>query len=102
MPICPATAGARHASEKIPARHGKNFAGPGQRGGAAAPGAERDWSTARPAIMGRIQRGRRYTADETAKIVAFLKTLTGGQPVFSMPLLPPSSDTTPRPEPFRP
>jgi cytochrome c peroxidase len=52
--------------------------------------------------MRRIQRGRRYTADETAKIVAFLKTLTGGQPVSSMPLLPPSSDTTPRPEPFRP
>jgi len=53
-------------------------------------------------IMGRIQLGRHYTAVETAKIVAFLKTLTGDQPVFSMPLLPPSSDRTPRPEPFKP
>lgn len=53
-------------------------------------------------VMGRIQLGRRYTAHETATIVAFLKTLTGDQPVFSMPLLPPSSDRTPRPEPFKP
>ena len=53
-------------------------------------------------IMGRIQLGRRYTADETAKIVAFLKTLTGDQPMFSIPLLPPSSDATPRPKPFAP
>lgn len=51
-------------------------------------------------VMGRIQLGRRYSPDETAKIVAFLKTLTGEQPSFAMPLLPPSSDTTPRPEPF--
>lgn len=52
-------------------------------------------------VMGRIQLGRRYTADETAKIVAFLKTLTGDQPRLLMPLLPPSSDKTPRPEPFK-
>ena len=52
-------------------------------------------------VMGRIQLGRRYTADETAKIVAFLKTLTGEQPVLTMPQLPPSSDLTPRPEPFK-
>ena len=51
-------------------------------------------------VMGRIQLGRRYAPDETAKIVAFLKTLTGKQPVLMMPLLPPSSDLTPRPEPF--
>ncbi len=51
-------------------------------------------------VMGRIQLGRRYSPDETAKIVAFLKTLTGEQPSFAMPLLPPSSDKTPRPEPF--
>ncbi len=51
-------------------------------------------------VMGRIQLGRRYAPDETAKIVAFLKTLTGEQPVLTMPLLPPSSDLTPRPEPF--
>jgi len=52
-------------------------------------------------VMGRIQLGRRYTAGETAKIVAFLKTLTGEQPMLTMPQLPPSSDLTPRPEPFK-
>jgi len=51
-------------------------------------------------VMGRIQLGRRYAPDETARIVAFLKTLTGDQPAITMPLLPPSSDLTPRPEPF--
>jgi len=52
-------------------------------------------------VMGRIQLGRRYSADEIAKIVAFLKTLTGDQPEVTIPLLPPSSDRTPRPEPFK-
>ncbi len=52
-------------------------------------------------VMGRIQLGRRYAPDETAKIVAFLKTLTGEQPLLMVPLLPPSSDLTPRPEPFK-
>jgi len=52
-------------------------------------------------VMGRIQLGRTYTPDENAKIVAFLKTLTGDQPRFEMPLLPPSSDRTPRPNPFK-
>lgn len=51
-------------------------------------------------VMGRVQLGRTYTADENAKIVAFLKSLTGDQPRFEMPLLPPSSDRTPRPNPF--
>lgn len=51
-------------------------------------------------VMGRIQLGRHYAPDETAKIVAFLKTLTGEQPVITLPLLPPSCDLTPRPEPF--
>jgi cytochrome c peroxidase len=50
-------------------------------------------------VMGRIQLGRRYTPDENAKIVAFLKTLTGDQPRFELPLLPPSSEKTPRPKP---
>jgi cytochrome c peroxidase len=50
--------------------------------------------------MGRIQLGKTFTADENAKIVAFLKTLTGEQPNFKMPILPPSSDATPRPTPF--
>jgi cytochrome c peroxidase len=52
-------------------------------------------------VMGRIQLGRRYSDEENAKIVAFLKTLTGDQPSFPLPLLPPSSDATPRPEPFQ-
>ncbi len=35
--------------------------------------------------MGRIQLGQRFTADENAQIVAFLKTLTGDQPAFKLP-----------------
>ena len=50
--------------------------------------------------MGRIQLGKNFTPEENAKIVAFLKTLTGDQPSFMLPILPPSSDTTPRPKPF--
>jgi len=50
--------------------------------------------------MGRIQLGKKFTKDENAMIVAFLKTLTGDQPNFTLPVLPPSSDTTPRPTPF--
>jgi cytochrome c peroxidase len=50
--------------------------------------------------MGRIQLGKKFNADENAKIVAFLKTLTGDQPGFKLPVLPPSTDKTPRPEPF--
>lgn len=50
--------------------------------------------------MGRIQLGRKFSDDENAKIVAFLKTLTGEQPKFALPILPPSSDSTPRPNPF--
>ncbi|WP_197706385.1 cytochrome-c peroxidase [Magnetospirillum sp. 15-1] len=50
--------------------------------------------------MGRIQLGRQFTDDENGKIVAFLKTLTGDQPSFKLPILPPSSDATPRPVPF--
>jgi cytochrome c peroxidase len=51
-------------------------------------------------IMGRLQLGKRFTPDENAAIVAFLKTLTGEQPRIVLPLLPPSSDATPRPTPF--
>ncbi|HYG84645.1 MAG TPA: cytochrome-c peroxidase [Azospirillum sp.] len=51
-------------------------------------------------VMGRIQLGKKFTPAENAKIVAFLKTLTGDQPSFTMPILPPSSDKTPRPKPF--
>lgn len=52
-------------------------------------------------IMARVQLGRKYTPADNAKVVAFLKTLTGDQPSFPLPMLPPSSDTTPRPTPFR-
>jgi cytochrome c peroxidase len=50
--------------------------------------------------MARIQLGKKFTPDENARVVAFLKTLTGDQPNFKLPILPPSTDTTPRPVPF--
>ena len=53
-------------------------------------------------IMGRLQLGRVYTAEENTQIVAFLKTLTGEQPRITLPILPVSSDKTPRPDPFAP
>jgi cytochrome c peroxidase len=51
-------------------------------------------------VMGRLQLGKKFSQDENGKIVAFLKTLTGDQPSFMMPILPPSTDKTPRPTPF--
>ncbi len=51
-------------------------------------------------VMGQLQLGKKFTRDENAKIVAFLKTLTGDQPSFTLPILPPSTDKTPRPKPF--
>ncbi|WP_233570544.1 cytochrome-c peroxidase [Prosthecochloris sp. ZM_2] len=51
-------------------------------------------------VMGRIQLGRTYSEEENRQIVAFLKTLTGTQPRIDLPILPPSSDETPRPDPF--
>lgn len=51
-------------------------------------------------LMGRLQLGKTFTAEENASIVAFLKTLTGDQPDFRLPVLPPSTDKTPRPKPF--
>lgn len=50
--------------------------------------------------MGRVQLGKKFTDDENAKIVAFLKSLTGDQPNFKLPILPPSSDSTPLSQPF--
>ncbi len=50
--------------------------------------------------MGRMQLGKKFTPQENAEIVAFLKTLTGDQPSFQLPILPPSTDNTPRPAPF--
>jgi cytochrome c peroxidase len=52
-------------------------------------------------VMGRLQLGKKFTPAENAQIVAFLKTLTGDQPSFGLPVLPPSSDATPRPNPFK-
>ena len=51
-------------------------------------------------IMGEIQLGRKFTDDESTKIVAFLKTLTGDYPAFNMPQLPPSVAETPQPQPY--
>lgn len=50
--------------------------------------------------MGRIQLGRKFTDSENANIVAFLKSMTGDQPSFALPILPPSSEQTPIPNPF--
>lgn len=52
-------------------------------------------------IMGQIQLGRHYTEEEIDKVVAFLKTLTGDMPSLTLPMLPPSSNDTPRPNPFQ-
>jgi cytochrome c peroxidase len=50
--------------------------------------------------MGKLQLGREFTPGEVAEIVAFLKTLTGKQPSFLLPILPPSTSITPPPKPF--
>jgi cytochrome c peroxidase len=50
--------------------------------------------------MGRVQLGRRFAGEENAQVVAFLRTLTGDQPSFRLPQLPPSAEGTPRPSPF--
>lgn len=51
-------------------------------------------------IMGRLQLGRIYSEGEIDKIVAFLMTLSGDRPQFLLPLLPASSNQTPRPDPY--
>ena len=51
-------------------------------------------------VMGRVQLGKKFTDEEKGKIVAFLKTLTGEQPKLQLPILPPSTNATPRPKPF--
>ena len=47
-----------------------------------------------------VQLNRRFSEDGRAKIVGFLKTLTGKQPSFALPQLPPSGPDTPAPQPF--
>ena len=51
-------------------------------------------------LMGQLQLGKHFTDAENKAIVAFLKTLTGEQPSFKLPILPPSTPETPRPVPF--
>ena len=51
-------------------------------------------------VMGKLQLGKEFSKEENAQIVAFLKTLTGDQPSFLLPILPPSTDKTPQPKPF--
>lgn len=51
-------------------------------------------------IMGQLQLGKKFTTEQNVQTVAFLKTLTGDQPSFALPTLPPSTDKTPRPNPF--
>ncbi|MEN1971798.1 cytochrome-c peroxidase [Luteimonas sp. MJ204] len=49
------------------------------------------------AIMGTAQLGRELDVEESGAIAAFLRTLTGRQPVVEYPVLPPSTPDTPRP-----
>ena len=51
-------------------------------------------------VMARLQLGRQLEKDEIGKITAFMKTLTGEQPSFQLPMLPPSNNNTPIPQPF--
>lgn len=51
-------------------------------------------------VMGRLQLGKQFSKEENSRIVAFLKSLTGDQPSFLLPILPPSTDSTPPPKPF--
>jgi cytochrome c peroxidase len=39
-------------------------------------------------VMGRLQLGRKFTSEENADIVAFLKTLTSDPEPTSVPVLP--------------
>jgi cytochrome c peroxidase len=48
-------------------------------------------------IMGSSQLGATLGDDETARIVDFLRALTGRQPRVEYPILPPGSDRTPKP-----
>ena len=50
--------------------------------------------------MARIQLGHEFSKEDNAKVVSFLKTLTGKQPDFKLPILPASTNETPRAKPF--
>lgn len=49
-------------------------------------------------IMGEKQLGVKLSSRDIRTIVAFLKTLTGTQPDIAVPILPPSTEDTPRPD----
>ncbi|WP_218574539.1 cytochrome-c peroxidase [Halopseudomonas laoshanensis] len=51
-------------------------------------------------LMARLQLGRELEKQDIDNMTAFLKTLTGDQPDFSIPQLPPSNNATPIPVPF--
>lgn len=51
-------------------------------------------------VMATLQLGRELDETGINNIVAFLHTLTGEQPDFQLPQLPPSTKDTPRPIPF--
>ncbi|MEJ2045707.1 MAG: cytochrome-c peroxidase [Reinekea sp.] len=49
-------------------------------------------------IMAELQLGQKLNDEQVNEIVAFLKSLTGEQPSFPMPQLPPSTNDTPHPD----
>jgi cytochrome c peroxidase len=51
-------------------------------------------------VMARLQLGNTLSDLDIKSITAFLKTLTGDQPDFKLPVLPPSTAQTPIPRPF--
>lgn len=51
-------------------------------------------------VMARLQLGRKLETEQISQITAFMKSLTGEQPSFVIPMLPPSTAETPRPVPF--
>ncbi|WP_290701412.1 cytochrome-c peroxidase [Amphritea sp.] len=48
-------------------------------------------------VMAELQLGKQLQEQEIAQIVSFLKSLTGDQPNFTLPQLPPSTANTPHP-----
>ncbi|MDV2080792.1 cytochrome-c peroxidase [Marinobacter xestospongiae] len=53
-------------------------------------------------VMGTAQLGTKLEPNEVEAIVAFLGTLTGDVPKIEYPVLPVSTDTTPKPDPMVP
>ena len=51
-------------------------------------------------VTARVQLGKEPNKEDTALMVAFLKTLTGEQHSFALPILPPSTADTIQPAPF--